>query len=270
MRLSLGGGVPLPDVILTLPAGNFDKSPYVAQGYTHFDVICIGAAGGGGGSMKYVGVPSRCAEGGAGGGGGVHRVQGLLSALPTLTPVVVGAAGAEASDTSSASPGGLLAGGDGGYSSFNGTLCRASGGKGGLPVTSGTQTDPGGIGGAGGIGNSATAGGGAAAGLDGTWDGVIGSGGGGGDGGAGNFIGLVTLIAAEVGGDGADGPSDTSMRSPGGAVGAQFTTGVPGIVPGRGGGARATVLNGLATSFGCADPGAIAAGLVIVRLSVGA
>lgn len=35
------------------------------------------------------------ANGGAGGGGGLHHTSGLLSALSTLTPVVVGAAGAD-------------------------------------------------------------------------------------------------------------------------------------------------------------------------------
>jgi hypothetical protein len=83
-------------------------------------------------------------------------------------------------------------GGDGGYSSFNGDMCQASGGKGGKPVKSWVSGSlvVDGAGGEGGIGNRATPGGGAAGstadninGQQGTWNGTIGSGGGGGRGG---------------------------------------------------------------------------------------
>ena len=69
--------------------------------------------------------------GGAGGGGGFHRVRGLLSALPAICPVVVGAGGALGTEMHGSNPARTTNGGDGGASSFNATTCRASGGKGG-------------------------------------------------------------------------------------------------------------------------------------------
>ena len=50
MRLALGGGVgSLEPLVLTLSTGNFAKAEYVALGYTYYDVLCVGAAGGFGG-----------------------------------------------------------------------------------------------------------------------------------------------------------------------------------------------------------------------------
>lgn len=72
----------------------FVKAEYVAQGFTHFDVWCIGAAGGKGGKYTRNGTWL----GGAGGGGGLHHVSGLLADLPDSVDVVVGAAGADGQD----------------------------------------------------------------------------------------------------------------------------------------------------------------------------
>jgi hypothetical protein len=168
----------------------------------------------------YIGPKEIQAHGGAGGGGGLHVVSGLLSDLPDASPVVVGQTGADAvlgqlikpvvvhtsyADTPGASVEGAydvydlphlsfsppMAGGDGGTSSFNGTLCQASGGKGGQGCAKWVGnllmiTGYGGDGGSG--GRSAPGGGGAGSltdsnGSDGTWDGSIGKGGGGGRGG---------------------------------------------------------------------------------------
>lgn len=116
-----------------------------------------------------------------------------------------------------------VVGGDGGASTFGGTLCRASGGKGGSPGRVWDHHDsskaPGfqeifsfnGAGGAGGLGNRTTAGGGAAGGnettvdgSDGIWDGVVGSGGGGGRGGS-SIAGFAEPF----------GPTTPDVRKPG-------------------------------------------------------
>jgi hypothetical protein len=132
-RVELAGlGGPIPTVALTDPnldenlapqaflltTGNFLKADWVGLGYTHYEVMCIGAAGGngsdGGGDMTWpyyysgydssgrlimhwydphIGSPN--IFGGGGGGGGLHRVAGSLADLPDVTPVVVGVAGAQ-------------------------------------------------------------------------------------------------------------------------------------------------------------------------------
>lgn len=201
MRLKFSGTAvtSLPPVILKLANSTlFVPQQYIDLGYVNYDVICIG---GGGGRAGVVGLQpfnasastpatTRTIAGGGGGGGGIHRVQGLLSSLASTVAIVSGAQGSIGTDhgTTIAS---TTAGGDGGASSFGSTICRASGGKGGLVVT-GASVAAGvpGVGGQGGLGNSATAGGGAVgatasvAAGGGTWNGSIGSGGGGGRGGA--------------------------------------------------------------------------------------
>ena len=93
MRFELAGSLVHPDplVIKFTTNQNFDPSTYIDMGYTDFDVICIGAGGGMGGGINTgnTGTLVR-SPGGAGGGGGLHRVQGLLSALPVTCPVVIG------------------------------------------------------------------------------------------------------------------------------------------------------------------------------------
>lgn len=248
-RIELGGeGLPIPKeampdgltdsglspLTFTYDAnGNFDKTVWESFGYTIFEVMCVGAAGGRGSFAHFMqGGGTNAPEqyftaGGAGGGGGLHIVAGFLADLDDISAIVVGQAGVERGRVQpgySAWPISYnehnidtgLDGGDGGYSSFASTVCRASGGKGGKhsDVVIGVNTRqsgvwrPGGKGGAGGIGNSIVAGGGGVGGdytllsegsssggggsfpavwdmlnaEDGVWDGVIGEGGGGGAG----------------------------------------------------------------------------------------
>jgi hypothetical protein len=192
----------------------------------------------------------------------------LLSALPTICPVVVGAGGARG--TSDISNFGLTTnGGDGGFSSFNGSTCEASGGKGGLHVQSNsftvaTQAN----GGDGGIGGRTAAGGGAkggtagiptatgpgtagVSGLDGIWDGKIGSGGGGGAGGVGKYgSGGLTCNAATSGGRGSYNPSDASVYGPGDVPDNDPNSGSPIIVPGGASGGKTAPLSGLPYLYG--------------------
>lgn len=185
----------MPPLILNLPdESTFDRQEYIEMGYTHYEVWCIGAAGGRGGGKvdTETGIPttlSTVSHGGAGGGGGLHYVQGLLDDLPEgdidvdvgtvgLNGVSVTLAGDSAEEPS--------AGTDGGYSAFNSDISdypMASGGKGGGPTrnSNGEATEdnrdpgrnPGGVGGRGGIGGTIAAGGGGLGGdADITWVGL--------------------------------------------------------------------------------------------------
>lgn len=288
MRLELAGSLVQPDPLIVRFSANqdFDVLKYVEMGYTHFDVICIGAGGGMGGGINTANTGTLVRSyGGAGGGGGFHRVRGLLSALPDLCPVVVGVGGALG--TEQVSNAALTTdGGDGGYSSFNGTACIASGGKGGKRVqqnslTVKTLAD----GGDGGIGNRQNAGGGAiggvvgtptangpgiagSAGADGTFFQNIGQGGGGGAGGVGKY-GAVTCNAATAGGRGSYNPGDTSVYGPADTPGPDPDSGSQNVVPGGASGAKAAPLTSLPTIYGQSkgerlpgDPGS-----VILRLT---
>jgi hypothetical protein len=290
MRFELSGSLTRPDpIVLQFNVNqNFDPTKYTKMGYTNFDVICIGGGGGMGGGIDSQNTGNLIRSyGGAGGGGGIHRVRGLLSALPTVCPVVIGAGGALGIDDVS-NPGLTTDGGDGNPSSFNGAMCQASGGKGGKraqsnSVTVATLAN----GGDGGIGNRATAGGGPAggtagiptaagpgtpgtSGADGIWDGSIGSGGGGGAGGLGLYGSKVMCNAATAGGKGAYNPGDLSVYAPGDNPDNDPETGATTTVPGAGGGAKATPLNGLPYIYGSSQgfraPGI--AGTVVVRLYV--
>jgi len=237
--------IPDPLVLKYYTDDVFHPLEYLAMGYNHFDVMCIGAAGGRGGRVKQV-VPTSATHWvfpppydllyfnalrylfpGGPGGGGVHRVQGRLILLPTECPVVVGQPGADAANlerTEAYQGAGFNwpsiafpVGGDGGHSSFGDTVCRASGGDGGGKY--------GIAGGHGGIGNSLTPGGGGNQVTDGTWDGKIGGGGGGGEGGdirlsyyqSGNPSGVSGVFAPRPGTRGAYSSSDTSVRGDAGA-----------------------------------------------------
>jgi Glycine-rich domain len=290
MRFELAGSLVRPDplVIKFNANGNFDVQKYIDLGYTHFDVICIGGGGGMGGGIDTANTGTLVRNyGGAGGGGGFHRVRGLLSALPSTVPVVVGAGGTLGTEHASL-PANTTNGGDGGASTFNDTTCRASGGKGGKraqsnSLTVATVAD----GGDGGVGNRIIAGGGAAggvagtptatgpgtagtAGVDGTFFQDIGQGGGGGAGGVGKYgSGGTTCNAATAGGRGAYNPGDTSVYGPGDTPGADPTSGSQNVIPGGASGAKAAPLNGLPTIFGqskgerlVGDPGT-----VILRLT---
>lgn len=305
--------VPDPDDIpppLTLALENgdeFHKADYFALGYNRFDVMCIGGAGGRGSDgtpgsyyetiIEYVRrriqspqSPTEQLEtwgavlqmlhetrpyGYSGGGGGAHRIKGRLALLPSVVPVIVGPAGNDGINHAN--------GGDGGASSFGGTICRASGGKGGAGVAaSGNYNNAPGHG-VGGIGNSDTPGGGAQLGQRGSWDGKIGSGGGGtgsGKGGDGSYSSVDTSLA----GLSSPGPS-VSLRADTYRVAETIQEGPGGYpliwtdrhevvinyvslaAPGGGGGATAFPLTGDPKQYGAKVPGAVTDGAVIVRLT---
>lgn len=301
MRFALSGGLNKPKpVVVTFNVDNgpdqtFDAAAYIALGYTNFDVICIGGGGGSGGGIINQGGGGTGVRnyGGAGGGGGLHRVQGVLSALPDSVDVVIGFGGPSAVETAT-DPSLLQDAWDGQPSTFNGTTCRASGGKAGKKVqTNSTTVSTQANGGQGGVGNSIVAGGGAAGGLagtptatgpgtpgtpgtHGTWDGSIGQGGGGGAGGVAKYAATgpgTTLNAGTPGGHGSYNIADTSVSANGASPYIDIDTAAPNIVPGMAGGGKATPLTGLTTTYG--DSGDLSgtrplegkAGIVVVRLT---
>lgn len=299
--------IPDPLNVVLADGDIFHKLDYLAAGYNRFDVMCVGGAGGRGGGLpvedspvlqpawiRYqrtvpfgpaniiatgpglTGISQTGRYGGGGGGGGLHRVKGRLALLPTNVPVVVGAAGADGVHPAS--------GADGGASSFGGTICRASGGKGGRAYgNTATSTA-----GQGGVGNAELAGGGANSGASGTWDGVIGHGGGGGD-------------PVGAGGSGSVSSADPTTSGPGDPVGTfpgihdrvgigelvveEGTSNQAGTgtwtqyynvtryyedilaIPGAGGGAKPFLLNGETVQYGSKAQGRPGTGLVIVRLT---
>lgn len=285
MRLELAGSLIHADPLVKMFNENqdFDVVSYMELGYTHFDVICIGGGGGRGGGIDTANTGSLIRNyGGEGGGGGFHRVQGLLAALPSTVPVVVGAAGTLGIEHSD-NVGAVTDGGDGGESSFNDETCRASGGKGGKKVLSNSATvATGADGGEGGLGDRSAAGGGAAGGIAGVpeaggpgdplgtdaADGPllqnIGEGGGGGAGGVGQYgSGGITCLSATSGGRGSYNPGDTTVSGPGDLPDDDLGSGAVDIVPGEAGGAKASPLNGLPTVYG----GSNSAGIVVLRLT---
>jgi hypothetical protein len=290
MRFELAGTLSLPaPLVVTFNANqSFDITKYTKLDYTNFDVICIGGGGGMGGGIDTANTGTQIRSyGGAGGGGGLHRVQGLLSALPAVVPIVVGAGGSLGTEDSS-NVGLVTDGGDGGYSSFNDTTCQASGGKGGKKVQSNSLTvTTSANGGDGGVGGRQNAGGGAFGGIagtpsatgpgvagtnggDGGWNGSIGLGGGGGAGGVGKYgSGGITCNAATSGGRGSYNPGDTSVYGPSDAPDNDPESGSQSIIPGGASGAKAAPLTGLPYIYGSSkgtrakgDPG-----IVIVRLT---
>lgn len=175
-------------------------------------------------------------------------------------------------------------GGNGGASTFGGTVCRASGGKGGQKSVVGgpylafsdesTGRTPLGTGGDGGTGNTTVAGGGGLgsnsglAGTNGTWDGVIGKGGGGGRGGylveastGGGGTWPELYREATSGGRGSFAFGDTSVYGEGEARGAVDDSGHY-VHAGHGGGAR---IPGLAV--GSYALGYLPRGAVVVRIA---
>ncbi len=294
MRFELAGSLIQPDPLIVKFNSNqdFDVQKYIDLGYTHFDVICIGGGGGLGGGIDTQNTGTKIRNtGGAGGGGGFHRVRGLLSALPSLCPVVVGVGGVMGNEHVS-DPNLTTDGGDGGSSSFNGTTCRASGGKGGKRAQSNSATiTTQAHGGEGGVGNRTVAGGGAAGGLagtpakppnpyiagtpgtDGTYGtviGHIGQGGGGGAGGVGEYDAQQPDIPATAGGRGSYNPGDTSVYGPGGPPVHGWVSGIQNIIPGFASGAKASPLNKLPYIYGqskSSSPFSGDPGTVIVRLT---
>lgn len=291
MRIELAGSLIRPDpLVVRFDAnGSFVPETYIEEGYTHFDIICIGGGGGMGGGIDTANTGTLIRNyGGAGGGGGFHRVRGLLSALPASCAVVVGKGGALGTEHAS-NPALTTDGADGGTSSFNTNTCRASGGKGGKRAQTNSDTVASlAHGGDGGAGNRTVAGGGApggvcgtpsptgpgtpgTAGADGTFINNVGKGGGGGAGGVGKYGGL-TCLAATAGGRGAYNPADTSVYGPNEDPAVDPSSG--GLsVPGGASGAKAAPLNGLPTLFGRSGGGSRGRtagqnGVVIIRLTV--
>ncbi len=295
MRIELSGSlVILGPVVLTFTENqNFFPLVYISKGYTNFDLICVGGAGGGGGGIDTSNTGTLLRSfGGSGGGGGIHRVRGVLSALPVNVPVVIGLGGAKGSDHSF-DPNATTDGLDGGASTFNGTTCMASGGLGGSRVQSNSDTTSTfADGGQGGVGGQTTPGGGAAGGTagtptalgpgtlgtpgqDGTWDGVIGSGagvigsgGGGGAGGVGKYGTATTCNYATDGGKGAYNASDPSAYAVGGFATEDPITSALGVVPGYAGGAKASLVSNMPTAYGSSSPnGPGNNGIVVVSLT---
>lgn len=288
MRTELKGqGTPIPEIALPtvisdippttmlLNPGNFVPATFINQGYTNFEVWCIGAAGGRGADFAFSLMEKDYeAKGGAGGGGGIHTAKGILLDLPALVPVVVGFPGGDGDIG--------LAGSPGGYSSFNGVFCQASGGKGGDLAATNTGGVPNwrGNGGDGGAGGRNVAGGGAVGGANavdgaiGTWDGVIGKGGGGGAGGRSTrtfdsrFFPVYTyvLVNASAGGNGSFSYGDPSVygpRSLAQTVALPYPPNVWTAIAGMGGGAK--LPNG--QIFGSFAPGSHPEGAVFIRLT---
>jgi len=255
MRVEFAGySGPLPPFVLNLVNGvPFLKAQYLAMGYTNYDVICIGSAGGRG-----IGIDAIYnSKGGAGGGGGVQWVEGLLSSLPVSSPVDVGVAGADA-----ISPNGKY-GGDGDRSRFNTNTCRASGGKGGFPGYGVFPSPfPHGDGGAGGMGGISDVSGSGAV-FVGPLPAGIGTGGKGGKGGV--FYNNAITTPATAGLPGTYSETNASIPGPGEEVSLNEFGHL--IVPGAGGGAKATPLNLKSTVYGSKIGGALGHGAVILRLT---
>jgi Glycine-rich domain len=290
-RFELSGTLYLPDpIVLTFAANqNFIPATYLALGYKYFDVIVIGAGGGAGGGIDSANTGNLIRSyGGGGGGGGLHRVQGLLSQLPATVPVVVGVGGARGNNHAS-NVSLVTDGGNGGFSSFNTNTAQASGGAGGFGVRANSTTvDPQGWGGSGGLGGRTAYGGGGSQGWtyanpslttpltamnggDGAYANGIGAGGGGGGGGQGKYGAAPNLyLTSGAGGRGSYNSTDLSYYGSGQAIAVDggLTSPFPAIIPGGGGGGKATLLNGLPTVYGsgkgyaAGDPG-----IVVLRLT---
>lgn len=278
MRIKLAGTMSHPGpVVLTLRDGvPFEPLEYLDLGYTNFDVICIGGGGGMGGGIDTANTGTLIRNyGGAGGGGGIQRVQGLLSALPMSCPVVVGEGGYFGQEHSN-SPSFTTNGGDGGYSSFNDTTCRASGGRGGKKAQTNSLTAPTlADGGDGGVGGRIEVGGGGLGGItgrdgaDGSWDGRIGQGGGGGAGGVGKYGTAQTIQTATSGGRGSYNPSDLSVYGPAELASTDPFTGASTVVPGGASGGKARPVTSLPYLYGQSfgRRSAADAGTVAIRLT---
>lgn len=288
MRLELSGSLVIPDqIVFTFVSNqNFQPLQYIDLGYTKFEVICIGGAGGSGGGIDTANTGTLIRSfGGAGGGGGIHRVSGVLSALPASVPIVVGVGGAQGANHSF-DPNETTDGEDGGASTFNGTTCMASGGLGGARVQSNSDSASTlANGGDGGVGGRTTPGGGASGGIagtpspsgpgvsgvdgqNGTWNGSVGSGGGGGAGGVGKYGTAITCNYATTGGRGAYNASDPSAYAIGGYAVEDQGTSALGIIPGFAGGAKASLLSNMPTLYGSSSgngPGDN--GVVVVSLT---
>lgn len=294
MRIEFAGSLDVVNaaVITYELDGGFDPAPYIALGYTHFDVICIGGGGGDGGNYfgEDYNTPGQYLRsyGGKGGGGGFHRIQGLLAALTGGVAVNIGGLGTPGTslntDSGVETDIATTDGGPGGTTSFWDGACAASGGEGGSRVYSATlDIGSNANGGDGGIGASSSPGGGASGGLagdestpaeppeNGSFNGSVGQGGGGGAGGVGIYpVGgpaYTARVQATAGGRGSYDPT-LSVYGPGGPalfdISADIDNGY--TIPGYGGGAKATPLNGLRKIWGQGGHPVIA-GVCVIKVT---
>lgn len=243
----------------TSGSGSFRRTIPIQAGFTTFEVMLIGGAGG-----RNTGL-AEIHRGAGGGGGGSMIVKALLKDLPEVTAYSVGAKGAD---------GGPYDGGEAGGNTTFGTAA-AYGGQGatgiiGAPDIAGRPEDNDAIasfGGAGG-GNSWNAGAGGAGGhgkyvwngtttpgaspTGGTWA-SLGNGNGGGKGGGGGAgrSGRNSIASEPTGGAQGAYSSDLYAWAPGGAV-------ISANYGGYGGGASLDPITGVPEYFGTGNGGAIA------------
>jgi hypothetical protein len=303
MRLELGGSIPerKPVVLIFHANDTFNAAAYKALGYRFFDVICI-AGGGGRGGNTYGQDTLHAGEyvrtfGGAGGGGGYQRLRGLLDLVPSTVAIVVGAAGADGTDSISAptwSTSLTTDGGNGGDSSFWTPACHPTGGQGGKRSMSRSRgVSSSADGGAGGYKLTADTANQGIAGVfepsgpntppsQGLWGNLYessfthgratafweGEGGGGGPGGIESVTpgtpptGGIVRMRGEAGGRGSFSPAYESIYGPASPAQDDLDTGASGVIPGNAGGARITIFNGSSILYG----GSGKAGVVAVRL----
>ena len=115
----------------------FDRTAFIAAGYTNYELMVVGAAGGRAGDARGD-APTNINRvfGAGGGGGGSIKASGLLTSLSSITTLVVGSTGSIGAVGGEAVKAGD--GGDGGNSSFGSLV--AYGGKG---ATGGKVSDEG-------------------------------------------------------------------------------------------------------------------------------
>lgn len=268
MRLDKSQITPITWRWQTLGAGTWKKDLYVMAGYTDFDVMVVGGAGGPTGRVQttddYFFISS-------GGGGAMYRKSGKLKDLPSVCNYFVGAAGTKGADKLPLGTAGYCGYGTDGQASWFGydqysNWARGEGGGRGERGYVSQSTMSWGQGGFGGGYGNASGGEGAGSGVAGTDGGlVVGSDyvystGGGGSTGLVKSDG-VTLEAARAGKAGAVGAGNI-YRAPGEAI--QSTN-----FSGGGGGANiAPFTGGAAEYFGTGWNNTVSKhGIVLLRVS---
>jgi hypothetical protein len=111
--------LPLSNVLeFTVTGASFDRSLYSEAGYTDYEALVVGGAGGKSGNAYGNATQDIVMYGSGGGGGGSIRLKGKLADLPVRTSVIVGSAGVGGADSNVRTKAGD--GVDGDSSSFNG------------------------------------------------------------------------------------------------------------------------------------------------------